>query len=278
MKILKDVCYDPAHPEMDRLDIYIPDKTENAYIYFHGGGMTHGDKLTPRTEELFHSLCEEGTLVFSANYRFLPTTEWDSAPRRTPVSSAENDVSYQEVLRDCAKAVSWALTEGRKYGEFGRVSIGGSSAGGYITMMLLFCESYLGAFGIDPKRDIDGYLFDAGQPTTHFHLLELQGESPLRVLVDESAPFYYLSKPFEEGEKLPKILTVVAEQDMPGRVDQNRLLLTTMKNFAYPAELLGYRMMMGYGHCKYLADPEYIRLSADFVRGKLPAAEEKVGV
>ncbi len=270
MKILRDLIYDEAHPEMDRLDVYLPDKIENAYVYFHGGGMTHGDKCTPRTEPLFRALAEQGTLVFSCNYRFLPITDHDSAPRRTPVLSGENDVDVNEVLKDCAKAVNWAMTEGRKYGDFGRISVGGSSAGGYITMMLMLRSDLLGEYGIDPLRNIDGYFFDAGQPTTHFHLLELRGESPLRVLVDETAPFYYLSGPFEPADKLPAVLTVVAGQDMPGRADQNRLLLTTMRNFGYPAEKLGWRVMEGYGHCKYLADPEYVRLTAEFVRGVLP--------
>ena len=143
MKILRDLIYDEAHPEMDRLDVYLPAKIENAYVYFHGGGMTHGDKCTPRTEPLFRALAEQGTLVFSCNYRFLPVTDHDSAPRRTPVLSGENDVDVNEVLKDCAKAVNWAMTEGRKYGDFGRISVGGSSAGGYITMMLMLRSDLL---------------------------------------------------------------------------------------------------------------------------------------
>ncbi len=265
MQILEDIVYDPAHPEMDRLDIYIPDEVKAAYIYFHGGGMTHGDKKSQKQSSLFEFLTSQGIMVFSANYRFLARTDHDSSSRPAPFYSAENGISCAELLNDCAQAVKWCLTEGRRFGRFEKVAVGGSSAGGYISMMLLLNESYLTARGIDPRRDIGGYIFDAGQPTTHFHLLELAGKSHLQIAVDEFAPLFYLTKPFDEPDTLPDILTVIAENDMPGRQEQNQLLLAVMRNFAYPPEKLAYRLMPGFRHVGYLADPEYQKLCADFI-------------
>lgn len=271
MQVFEDIIYNPAHPDMNRVDIYVPDTIRAAYIYFHGGGMTHGDKHTPRSTVLFEALAARGIMVFSCNYRFLPRTEQDSSSRPAPFVSAENGVSCGEVLDDCARAVRWVLSEGRRYGDFERVSIGGSSAGGYITMMLLLNKALLGAYGIDSERDIAGYIFDAGQPTTHFHLLELEGHSHLEVRVDEFAPLFYLTKPFESPETLPDVFTFIAEYDMAGRLEQNKLLLATMKNFGYPPEKTGFRLMPGYKHVKYLEDPEYHRLCAELILGEAEA-------
>ena len=208
---------------------------------------------------------ERGIAVFSANYRFLPITDHDSAPRRAPIDCAENDVPFPVFIEDCAKAFRYMMTEGKQLVGFDRAFIGGSSAGGYISMMLCFDPHYLRAVGYDSFRDVAGYVFDAGQPTTHFHLLELRDESALRVLIDETAPFFYLTKSFRDQETLPRLKFVTAEQDMPGRVEQNALFAATLRNFDYPAEKIESRLMAGYGHCKYLADPDYIEMIGDFL-------------
>lgn len=272
MQVYKDLIYNPEAPGMCRLDAYIPEKVKGAYLYLHGGGMTHGDKCTGRTTPMYETLAEKGIAVFSANYRFLPVTDHDIAPRKTPVDLTENDVDFPVPVEDSALAFHWMMTEGRKYCSFDKAYIGGSSAGGYLSMMLCFDGKYLGKYGYDSLKDVKGYVFDAGQPTTHFHLLELRGESDLRVLVDEAAPLWYLSRSFaSEGADtaaLPELLFVTAERDMPGRVEQNALFIKTLKNFDYPEEKIRDIQMMDYGHCQYIADPKYIRevarlLSAD---------------
>ena len=266
MEIIHDIVYNEAAPRMCRLDVYVPDRVNNAYLYIHGGGNTHGDKRTAGSEPMLRALCESGVLVVSANYRFMKITDRDIAPRRGPdPAPGENDIDYPVFIEDCALAAKWVMTEGRKLADFRKLYIGGSSAGGYITMMLHLNPTHLAAVGIDSFRDVAGYVYDAGQPTTHFHCLELEGEYAHRVLIDERAPMFYLSKPFAPDTVFPKVAVVVAETDMLNRVKQNELLLEIMRNFGYPAEKLSFRQMMGYGHCKYLADPEYIRLVQEFV-------------
>lgn len=270
MTVYKDLCYNPAAPEMCRMDIYVPDGEVNAvYLYLHGGGITHGDKDTGRTRAMYEALASRGIATFSANYRFLPVTDHDSAPRREPLDCPENDVDFPVFLQDAALAYRFMMQEGTAYASSPRSFIGGSSAGGYMSMMLCFDRQYLDAVGYDSLADVCGYVFDAGQPTTHFHLLELKDISPLRVMVDETAPFWYLTESFDgKGNPvtgLPKLYFFTAESDMPGRVQQNALFIATLKNFGYPAEKIFDKMMMGYGHCKYLADPEYIREVGDFI-------------
>lgn len=132
-------------------------------------------------------------------------------------------------------------------------------------MMLHLNPLHLKTFGIDSEKDIAGYIYDAGQPTTHFHMLELCGEYPHRVLIDERAPMWYLKEPFGEGNGFPKVMFFVAENDMLNRAKQNELMREIMLNFGYPKEKISFHYMKGYGHCKYLADPEYIRLTKEFV-------------
>ena len=266
MEIIKDIIYNEEAPRMCRLDVYQPDRVKNAYLYIHGGGNTHGDKCTERTAPLFTELCENGTMVISVNYRFMKVTDHDIAPRRCEdPAPGENDIDYPVFIDDCAKAAAWAFTEGKKFADFEKLFIGGSSAGGYITMMLHLNPSHLAAYGIDAWKDIAGYIYDAGQPTTHFHMLELIGEYPHRVLIDERAPMWYLKKPFEASDVFPKVMFFTAENDMPNRAKQNELMKEIMLNFGYPKEKISFHQMMGYGHCKYLDDKEYIRLTEEFV-------------
>jgi signal transduction histidine kinase len=73
-----------------------------------------------------------------------------------------------------------------QYGNGEGVYVGGSSAGGYLSMMLCFNAAYLGAHGIDPT-EISGWFHDAGQPTKHFTVLKYSGEDERLVIIDETA-------------------------------------------------------------------------------------------
>ena len=266
MKILKDIIYNDEAPRMCRLDAYVPDKVNNAYMYIHGGGNTHGDKCTEKTEQMFKKLCESGILVVSVNYRFMKITDRDIAPRKGPdPAPGENDIEYPVFIDDCAKAAKWVMTEGKKLADFDKLYIGGSSAGGYITMMLHLKKEHLTNVGIDPDRDVAGYIYDAGQPTTHFHMLELEGEYAHRVIIDDRAPIWYLKKPFENTETLPKIKFFVAENDMLNRVKQNELMREIFHNMGYPDEKISFHFMEGFGHCKYVGNAEYTKITEKFI-------------
>ena len=263
--VTTNLNYDPAHPEMDRLDVYSPEKSRGvAYLYFHGGGLQDGDKAG-NCLDFIKPVAEQGFPVFSANYRFLPPLPQFPAKSTELAGSAENGVGWREILQDCVNAAAFVLKEGRKYADFEKLVIGGSSAGGYQSMMLFLNKALLAEAGIDGERDIAGYFFDAGQPTTHFRMLGLDGQHLRRLLIDERAPLYYLTEDFTAPETLPLLQFLLAEQDMPGRADQNRLMLTTLKNFRFPAEKTAFHTMMGYKHCKYFADREYQAVLMNFL-------------
>ena len=58
-------------------------------------------------------------------------------------------------------------------------------------MMLCFDKRYLQSVGLS-NDDIAGYWHDAGQPTSHFNVLKYSGKDSRRVIVDETAPLYFI--------------------------------------------------------------------------------------
>ena len=160
------------------------------------------------------------------------------------------------------------MTEGRKVVNFKRITVGGSSAGGYLSMMLFFDPKYLGAYGISP-RDIDGWYFDAGQPTTHFNILDKErGIDPLAIRVDEAAPIYFVDHRFEDPDTLPRIHFVWSERDMTARPEQTELMICLLKYYGYPQNKIGQTFMPHNRHCEYVAKSAlFAEMIAGFLKG-----------
>ena len=81
------------------------------------------------------------------------------------------NAKYPDFLIDASDATAWVFKNIENYGKIKDIYLGGSSAGGYISMMLCFDKRWLGMHNIAPDS-IDGYVHDAGQPTCHFKILE----------------------------------------------------------------------------------------------------------
>ena len=188
------------------LDMFLPTEEEFfTIVHFHGGGLVEGDKGD--THLLCEHLAEHGFAVATANYSLMPKAK------------------FPEYLYEAAKAVKYVSDNISKYGKSKGIIISGQSAGAFITMMLCFNKEYLASVGID-NTSICGWVSDAGQPTTHFHILELErGLSPLDQVVDEAAPLFYVN----EKTKFSHLLLMAYEEDLPNRVEQNKLLLSAIK-------------------------------------------------
>jgi len=229
MDILKDILYGTQDSNSQVFDLYLPDgEADQAFdvlIYFHGGGLKAGDKSRGL---YFEYLANAGVVVISANYRMYP------------------DAKFPDFLEDAASVVNWAKEHLSSYKKVKRTFVGGSSAGAYMTAMLAFDPTYLGVYGIK-TTDIDGYIIDSAQMTTHFNVLNERGINPKRILVDEAAPVYFLT----ENTTFPNALVVVADDDMPCRLEQNLMFLKTAEMLGCPEGKLQYRLMEGYKHCKY---------------------------
>lgn len=224
-----------------KLDLYLPE-AENPplFVYIHGGGLEAGDRSGPRT--IFERLASNGIAVASIDYRMYP------------------QVKYPVFIEDCAKAFDFLLHECGY--EFSEIFAGGSSAGAYLSMMLLFDKSYLAKFNIDPM-DFGGWVLDAGQPTTHFNVLRERGLDTRLVRIDEAAPLFYITKnllPTRPDRKLPMILNISSSSDITCRLEQLKLLNATLLQFGWQKERLKFIYMNGYTHCSYDANPVFAEL------------------
>ncbi len=73
MKTLKDIEYAEGGGNAQSLDIYLPDKCGfDTFIFFHGGGMVHGDKANKFAAVLSKHFTENNIAFISANYRMYP--------------------------------------------------------------------------------------------------------------------------------------------------------------------------------------------------------------
>ncbi|MCM1126488.1 MAG: alpha/beta hydrolase [Lachnospiraceae bacterium] len=232
VKVMKDLVYRENEGNAGKLDVYLPEgeKCGILLFYFHGGGLEEGDKADQ--QGIYEELASKGIAVVSANYRMYPTAE------------------YPQYIEDAALAVAWGLKHVREWIDYKHVLIGGISAGAYLSMMLHFQPCFLKENGIEEEQ-IDGYIFDAGQPTVHYNILRERGGDPNSVRVDEAAPIYYL-----EGErarsKKQLFLVIVSDNDIQGRREQNELMIQTMKTHQYEDSQIDYRIMTGYAHTGYV--------------------------
>lgn len=209
------------------LDIYLPDSPNfSVFVYFHGGGFETGDKSCGETFAEY--LADRGIALVSVNYRMYP------------------NANYPDFIEDAAKSVAWVFENIAKYGECDGVYVGGSSAGGYLSMMLCFDGRYLAAHGINPLS-ISGWLHDAGQPTAHFNVLRERNIDSRRVIADDSAPIYHVGT----QESYSPMAFIVSDNDMFGRYEQTMLMIATLKHFGHGEDKVKLKVMNG-KHCEYI--------------------------
>lgn len=225
MNAIRDICYKGTENERQKLDLFLPECEEfSVFIYFHGGGMEKGNKPGPEVGEYFAS---RNIAFVGVNYRMYP------------------DAVYPDFIRDAAAAVAWVFKNIGEYGKCNKIYVGGTSAGAYLTMMLNFDKKWLAPYKICPM-DIAGFVHDAGQPTTHFNVLRERGIDSKRIIVDESAPLYYIGV----EKEYPPMLHLVSTNDMPGRHAQLNIVIETMKHFGYDMSKVELRVLEG-THSRY---------------------------
>lgn len=227
MKFLENICYAKRENEELLLDIYLPDVSEfSVFVFFHGGGLENGSKS--RAEKFARYLTDRGIAVVSADYRMYPNAK------------------YPDFIEDAAEAVYWASENINSYGKCEKMFVGGSSAGGYLSMMLCFDPRWLAPFG-EFRVPIAGYFHNAGQPTCHFNVLKYERNvSSKRLIVDKSAPIYHVGT----AEAYPPMHFVVSDNDMECRYEQTMLMLSTLRHFKYDSERIGFTLAHG-KHCEH---------------------------
>ena len=196
------------------MDLFLPEAEEFfTVVHFHGGGLVEGDKGDA------HQFCEHlaklGFAVASANYSLI------------------TEKKFPECLEDAAHAVKYLKENISKYGKSKGLIISGQSAGAWITLMLCFDHKHLESVGLN-NEDIAGWISDAAQTTSHFNILKYEkGLDPWLQRIDESAPIYFINK----DVNFSHILLMAYENDLPNRVEQNQLLVSTVKTFNKDADI-----------------------------------------
>lgn len=202
------------------LDVYYPIEIENfpTIVWFHGGGLTGGDKHIPK------GLMEKGVAVIAVRYRLYP------------------DVKAPVYIEDAAAAVAWVFNNIEKYGgDDSQIFISGHSAGGYLTSMIGLDKSYLEAYGID-ANNIAGLIPLSGHTITHFTVRKERGIPGTQAIIDELAPLFHVRA------DAPPLLLITGDREMEmlGRYEENAYMMRMMKVAGHEDSRLFE--LDGYGH------------------------------
>ena len=178
-------------------------------VWFHGGGLTSGSRHFPRVSP-------DRIGIVAVEYRLM---------------GKEGVTSAREPISDAAAAVAWTIRYIAEYGgDPKKVYVSGSSAGGYLTMMVGMDPRWLAPYGLKPT-DLAGLAPNSGQATTHFAVKQFRNDPRpgTRPVIDEWAPLYYCSA------DLPPILCITGEPpyEWPGRAEENELLIGTCRNLGH---------------------------------------------
>lgn len=217
--------YDINYKDNLHMDLHLPkSKSFDLFVYFHGGGLTSG---TRKDAQFFaKTLAKSNIATASVEYSLYP------------------DARFPQFIEDCAFAIRWIKDNICNWGKINRLFVGGSSAGAYISMMLCFDKSYLSAVNITPS-EISAYIHDAGQPTSHFNVLNEQGIDGRRVIIDKTAPLYFVGT----QKNYPPMLFIVSDDDMFGRYEQTMLTVKTLQHFGHDKSV--YLKVMHGKHCEH---------------------------
>jgi hypothetical protein len=230
MKELLNIVYDESHPGSCSLDMYLPDTDSPCpvFIFFHGGGLEGGSK---DVSEDYKNLSFQKIALVSVEYRMYP------------------DARFPEFIEDAAKAINFVKTYGETNNLFNKIFVGGSSAGAYLAMMNYFDSRYLGKYGIEPDS-ITGWIFDSGQPTVHYNVLRERGLDYRLVRIDEAAAIFFIDHDIDSSCQ-STLLFIVAENDIPNRLEQTKLLLKTMDQYNYDMSKIAFKLISGCTHSSY---------------------------
>jgi len=202
------------------LDIYYPKNIKNfaTIIWFHGGGLTSGNKEFPE------ALKEKGVCIVAVNYRLNPK------------------VISPKYIEDAATSVSWVFNNISNFGgDSSLIFVSGHSAGGYLTLMIGLDKKWLKAYDIDANR-IAGLIPLSGQTITHFTVRKERDIAETQPIIDDFAPLYYVRS------DAPPLLLITGDRELEllGRYEENAYLMRMMKVLGNNKTKL-YELN-GYGH------------------------------
>jgi acetyl esterase/lipase len=211
-----------------RLDVYYPTGVKDfpTVVWFHGGGLTQGDKFIPTR------LQNQGIGVVAANYRLSP------------------NVKSPTYIEDAAAAVAWTFHNIQQYGGSPkRIFVSGHSAGGYLASMIGLDKRWLAAHDID-ANDIAGLVPYSGHVITHFTIRAERGILGTQPIIDDLAPLYHVR------HDAPPLLLITGDRDkeLLGRYEENAYLWRMMREVGHTSTQL--HELQGYDHGQ-MAEPAH---------------------
>ncbi|GHT51558.1 lipase [Bacteroidia bacterium] len=221
-RTVEDIHYrttdDSYARERCTLDIYYPENVKDfaTVVWFHGGGLTGGNKFIP--DELKNC----GLAVIAVNYRFLP------------------QVTIAECVDDATLAVAWAFKEIEKYGgKPEKIFLSGHSAGGYLVTLVGLNKQLLAAYSLDANA-IAGIIPFSGQAISHYNYRKMLGIKETQPIIDEYAPLFHVRA------DAPPLIIISGDRTMEllGRYEENayfwRMMQVSGHKETYLYELDGY--------------------------------------
>lgn len=247
-KTVNDISYvskdetDSYRVSRCKLDLYYPEASKPfpTIVWFHGGGLTAGNKSIPK------ELKNQGVAVVSVNYRLSPEAK---AP------------AY---IDDAAAAVAWTFENIENYGGSGnQIFVSGHSAGGYLASMIGLDKKWLEKYGIN-ANEIAGLIPFSGHTITHFTIRKEIGIEDITPVVDDFAPLKHVRK------DAPPLLLITGDREleMLGRYEENAYLWRMMKVAGHENttlyELDGYN----HGGMAQPAHPLMLKFIREIIRSK----------
>ena len=194
------------------LDLSIPEGVKDfpTVVWFHGGGLTGGERSIPSELE------RQGIAVAAAGYRLSPKA-------KSP-----------EYVEDAAAAVAWTFKNiASRGGSPEKIYVAGHSAGAYLSLMVTLDRKWLAAHDIDANR-IAGVISDSSQTITHFTVRKERGIGEFQPVIDDMAPLYHVRK------DSPPLLLITGDRDLElrGRYEENAYLWRMMKEVGHTGTTL----------------------------------------
>ena len=237
------IPYRPSGGPDSVLDLYYPTGKKDfpTVIWFHGGGLTSGQRSVPKP------LTERGVAVVAVGYRLSP------------------QVKVDDCIDDAAAAVAWTYQNIGQYGgSKTKVFVSGHSAGGYLTSMIGLDKRWLNKYGMDANQ-LAGLIPFSGHAITHFTARKEQGIPREQPVIDALAPLYHVRK------DAPPLFLITGDRELEllGRYEENAYLWRMMKITGHRRTTL--QELKGFDHGG-MASPAY-PLLLDFIRQTQASAE-----
>lgn len=217
-----EMAKNPYMAERCKLDIYYPRNTKHfsTVIWFHGGGLTGGNKEIPE------QLQNKDLCVVGVGYRLAP------------------NVSVSDCIDDAAAAVAWVFRNiGTYQGDTTKIFVSGHSAGGYLAAMIGLDVSRLKKYNVDANK-IAGLIPFSGQMITHFTERKSRGIPETVAVIDSLAPLHYVRA------DAPPLLLITGDRELEllGRYEENAYMARMMRIVGHKQtrlyELQGFDHMM----------------------------------